>query len=92
MTFAQTGAPNSRSVQFFVNYGNNSFLDDQRFAPFGQVIEGMRVVESLNGEYGEGKPRGPGPDQGRVQSEGNAYLRASFPELDYVRSARIEAN
>jgi hypothetical protein len=27
--------------------------------------------------------------QMRIQMQGNAYLRAEFPELDYVESARI---
>jgi peptidyl-prolyl cis-trans isomerase A (cyclophilin A) len=49
----------------------------------------MGVVDSLHGGYGEGAPRGAGPDQGRMQSEGNAYLSASFPKLDYVTSASI---
>jgi peptidyl-prolyl cis-trans isomerase A (cyclophilin A) len=49
----------------------------------------MGSVDRLYSGYGEGAPRGRGPDQSRIQSEGNAYLRASFPELDYIRSARV---
>ena len=59
------------------------------FAAFGRVVEGMAVVDALHSGYGEGAPRGMGPDQGRVQQEGNAYLRASFPRLDYVKTARL---
>ena len=89
VTFAQTGAPNSRSTQFFINYGDNSFLDNQRFAPFGKVVEGMDVVDSLYAEYGEGAPGGPGPSQGRIVAEGNAYLEKDFPKLDAIKKAEI---
>ena len=40
--------------------------------------------------YGEGAPHGRGPAQGRLQSEGNAYLRKEFPNLDYIKKATIE--
>ena len=49
----------------------------------------MGVVDKINAEYGEGAPRGKGPDQGRLQSEGNAYLNKEFPKLDYIKSATI---
>jgi peptidyl-prolyl cis-trans isomerase A (cyclophilin A) len=89
ITYAQTGRPNSRSTQFFVNFGDNSQLDGQRFAPFGKVVKGMDVVESLYNGYGEGAPRGRGPDQQRVQEDGNAYLKKDFPKLDYIKTATI---
>ncbi len=89
LTYAQTGRPNSRSVQFFINFGDNSQLDSQRFAPFGKVVEGMDVVKSLYNGYGEGAPRGRGPDQQQLQEEGNAYLKKDFPKLDYIKSATI---
>jgi peptidyl-prolyl cis-trans isomerase A (cyclophilin A) len=89
VTFAQSGAPNSRSTQVFINFGDNSRLDQDRFAPFGRVVEGMDVVKKLYNGYGEGAPRGLGPDQTRVQAEGNAYLKKSFPKLDYIKKAEI---
>lgn len=88
ITFATAG-PNTRTTQLFINYGNNTGLDAQGFAPFGKVVEGMDVVDKLNGEYGDGAPFGRGPDQGRIQSEGNAYLKKDFPGLDYIKSATI---
>jgi peptidyl-prolyl cis-trans isomerase A (cyclophilin A) len=88
ITFADAG-PNTRSAQLFINFGNNSNLDGMGFSPFGKVIEGMDVVDKINGEYGEGAPRGMGPDQGRIQSEGNAYLKKDFPNLDYIKTATL---
>jgi peptidyl-prolyl cis-trans isomerase A (cyclophilin A) len=90
VTFAMAGTPNSRSTQIFVNYADkNAQLDGMGFAPFAQVVEGMDVVDKLYKGYGEGAPMGRGPDQGRVQFEGNAYLNQAFPELDSVKSAVI---
>ena len=88
VTFATAG-PNTRTTQVFVNYGDNSNLDSQGFSPFGQVVSGMKVVDSLYGGYGEGAPGGRGPNQARVQSDGNAYLASAFPNLDYVKKATI---
>jgi cyclophilin family peptidyl-prolyl cis-trans isomerase len=88
VSFATAG-PNTRTTQVFINYGNNSALDGQGFAPFGRVIEGMEVVDRLFAGYGEGAPRGRGPDQGRIQAEGNAYLGREFPKLDAVKRATI---
>jgi peptidyl-prolyl cis-trans isomerase A (cyclophilin A) len=88
VTFATAG-PNTRTTQLFVNFGDNAALDKQGFAPFGQVTTGMDVVDKIYDGYGEGAPRGKGPDQGRVQSEGNAYLTKEFPRLDYIKAATI---
>ena len=89
LTFAKSGAPNSRSTQLFINLADNARLDSSGFSPFGKVVEGMEIVDKLNGEYGEGAPGGKGPEQGRVQEEGNAYLKKDFPNLDYIKSATI---
>ncbi len=88
ITFATAG-PNTRTTQVFINFADNSGLDGQGFAPFGQVVSGMNVVDGLNAEYGEGAPRGNGPEQGRLQMQGNAYLMKSFPRMDYVKKATI---
>jgi peptidyl-prolyl cis-trans isomerase A (cyclophilin A) len=89
ITFATAG-PNTRTTQVFINFGDNAGLDGQGFAPFGQVTTGMDVVDKINPEYGEGAPRGRGPDQGRVQMEGNSYLSKDFPRMDFVKKATIE--
>jgi peptidyl-prolyl cis-trans isomerase A (cyclophilin A) len=89
VTFATSG-PDSRTTQVFINYADNSGLDRQGFSPIGQVISGMNVVDTLYSEYGDGPPRGNGPDQSRIQTDGNAYLTKSFPKLDFIRKATIE--
>ena len=89
ITFATAG-PNTRTTQVFINYAGNSSLDGQGFAPFGQVTSGMNVVDALYSGYGEGAPQGHGPNQGIVQSMGNAYLEKAFPKLDYIKTATIE--
>jgi len=68
---------------------DNSQLDGMGFAPFGRVVSGMNVVDALYSGYGEGAPRGSGPDQQRVQSQGNAYLTHDFAKLDYIKKASI---
>ncbi len=88
ITFATAG-PNTRSTQFFINFADNANLDGMGFSPFGKVTQGMDVVDKINGEYGEGAPRGRGPDQGRIQQQGNAYLKKDFPNLDYINSVTI---
>jgi peptidyl-prolyl cis-trans isomerase A (cyclophilin A) len=89
VTFATAG-PNTRTTQVFVNFGDNAGLDRQGFSPFGKVVSGMDVVDSLFGGYGEGSPSGHGPNQGIVQSLGNAYLGKAFPKLDFIQTATIE--
>jgi len=88
VTFATAG-PDTRTTQVFINFGDNAGLDGQGFSPFGQVVSGMEVVDSLYSGYGEGAPHGKGPDQGGVQQYGNAYLQESFPKLDYIEKATI---
>jgi peptidyl-prolyl cis-trans isomerase A (cyclophilin A) len=89
ITFA-TGGPNTRTTQVFINYANNARLDSSGFSPFGKVISGMEVVDKLYANYGEGQPSGQGPDQSKIQMEGNAYLSRYYPSLDSIRKATIE--
>lgn len=88
LTFATAG-PSTRTTQIFINLGDNAALDGQGFASFGQVTEGMDVVGKLYSGYGEGAPQGNGPDQGRIEAEGKAYLDKDFPKLDSIKSAVI---
>jgi peptidyl-prolyl cis-trans isomerase A (cyclophilin A) len=84
ITFATRG-PNTRTTQVFINFGDNSSLDRQGFAPFGQVVSGMDVVDKLYSGYGE-RPNA----NNAYMMKGNAYVTKDFPKLDYVKKATIE--
>jgi len=86
VTFAKTAAPNSRSTQIFINYADNSSLDSQGFAPFGQVTSGMEVVDKFE-SYG----RNNVPDQSMITNEGNAYLQKEYPKFTVIKKATIES-
>ncbi|MHB1168438.1 MAG: peptidylprolyl isomerase [Longimicrobiales bacterium] len=88
ISFAMKG-PDSRSTQVFINYRDNEALDQSGFAPFGRVVDGMIIVDRLNGEYGEPPPEGRGPDERRLVTEGEDYLRREFPDLDRIERAEI---
>jgi len=84
VTFAKSSLPNSRTTQLFINFGDNSRLNRDGFAPFGKVTMGMEVVDKIYSGYGEK------PDQDRIEKEGTAYLTKNFPKLDYIKKATIE--
>ena len=83
ITYAKSDQPNTRTTQLFINLGDNSRLDGQNFAPFGEVVEGMEVVDAINAEYGQQ------PSQRQIGNRGNAYLEENFPNLDYIIKAEI---
>lgn len=82
LSFATSG-PATRTTQLFVNLGDNARLDGMGFAPFGEVVAGMEVVQAIYAGHGQR------PDQGRIRFEGNAYLKAQFPGLDFIRKAAV---
>mmetsp|Transcript_21287 Transcript_21287/g.40430 ORF Transcript_21287/g.40430 Transcript_21287/m.40430 type:complete len:296 (+) Transcript_21287:303-1190(+) len=86
-----TAGPNSRTTQIFINTREqgNAFLDNQGFSPIGKVIEGMDVADKLYAGYGEGAPAGKGPNQAKIQLQGNAYLTEQFPKLSFFRKATL---
>jgi peptidyl-prolyl cis-trans isomerase A (cyclophilin A) len=88
ITFAATNAPNSRTTQVFVNLANNgSNLDNQGFAPFGQVTHGMNVLRKLYSGYAEQ----PTSAQQQMTEQGEPYLKKAFPKLDVILRARVVA-
>lgn len=89
LTFAKRG-PGTRTTQVFINYADNSRLNADGFAPLGEVVSGMEVVDKIYSGYGEGYPGGNGPRQDLMQTQGNAYLELNFPRLDYIKKASLQ--
>ena len=85
LTFAKTGAPNSRGTQLFINFGNNAFLDNQGFAPIGKVVEGMDIAKQFYSEYRDQ----PTSLQGQMFAAGNPFIDERFPELDSITKASV---
>ena len=83
ITYAKRG-PDTRTTQLFINLADNISLDAMGFAPFGKVTEGMEVVQNLYSGYGQT------PQQDLIQLQGNDYLQSQFPQLDYIKTARVE--
>ena len=75
LTFATAG-PNTRTTQIFINFGDNTPLDSRKdLLPFGQVLEGMDIVDKFFAGYGEA------PDQDRVISiAGQSVSRQELPQ------------
>ena len=90
LTYAATQMPNSRSTQLFFNLRTNEQLDHAGFAPIGKVTQGMDVVDSFYNSYGETAPSGQGPDPTQIGTQGNQYLEAHFPRLDFVKKATVQ--
>ena len=88
VSFAMGGV-HSRTTQIFISYGDNSALDEDGFAPIGEVVAGMEVVDAFHAGYGDGPPRGDGPYQAMAEARGNAYLDSDFPELTRIVSAAV---
>ena len=89
VTFAK-GGRHSRTTEIFVNLRDNPQLDENGFAPIGEVVEGLEVADAFYTAYGDGPPRGEGPYQAMVEARGNAYLDADFPELTRIERATLE--
>lgn len=89
IAYAMTG-PDTRTTQLYINYDDNSRLDEQGFAPIGRVIEGMIVVDNLYSGYDESAGGGMrGGKQGKILEFGNAHLDQEFPKLDQLIKASI---
>ncbi|MXX69888.1 MAG: peptidylprolyl isomerase [Gemmatimonadales bacterium] len=80
--------PGTRATQVYINLVDSVRLDSTGFAPFGEVVSGMEVVDALYSGYGEnsggGLRRG---DQSRIVAEGNTYLDREYPLLDRLLRA-----
>jgi len=89
ITYAMAG-PNTRTTQVFINFRDNSNLDSQGFTSFGEVTDGMDVVDKLYSGYGDMQEQGGrGPSVSKFEVEGNAYLTKNFSQLDSIKTAKI---
>ena len=89
IAFASTG-PNERSTQLYINLVDNVRLDLQSFAPIGQVVQGMDVVDSFYSGYGEHSGGGVrAGKQGPLRAGGNSYADREYPLLDRITSAHV---
>ena len=82
LVFATAG-PGTRTTQLFINFGNNGRLDGMGFAPFGEVVEGMDVVDKIYPAYGEQ------PSQDLITNQGDAYIAKNFPKIDKIKLAKV---
>ena len=81
--FGRTGAPNSRSSHFFVNFRDNPHLDGAGFPAFARVSEGLDVADGLHRcEYND--------QYGLSQSGGIDDFKETFPEADYILKAYVK--
>lgn len=83
LTFATSGK-NTRTTQLFINLNDNAALDQQGFAPIGEVTKGMEHIDKISSKYREK------PNQGKIVNNGNAYLQQEFPELSYIAQIRLQ--
>lgn len=83
ITFAASSQPNSRTTHMFINFVDNARLDAMGFAPVGKVVSGMENVDRIYSGDGEN------PDQMQIKEMGNGYLEKAFPNLDYIKTARL---
>ena len=87
--FAMTG-PDTRTSQIYICKTDMVSQDKDGFAPLGEVVQGMDVVDKLYAEYGESAGGGMrGGKQGRIFAEGNAHLDRNFPKLDRLVRAVV---
>jgi peptidyl-prolyl cis-trans isomerase A (cyclophilin A) len=84
------GGRHTRTTEVFISYKDNSALDEEGFTPFGEVVEGMDVVDTFYSAYGDGPPRGEGPYQAMAAARGNEYFDEEFPELSRIVSVTVE--
>jgi cyclophilin family peptidyl-prolyl cis-trans isomerase len=75
--------------------GGGAMGDGASDAPVGEIVDGMeRVFHRLYGGYGDlpepNNPRAkPAPDQGKIFTRGNAYIRREFPRVSFIHSCAV---
>jgi peptidyl-prolyl cis-trans isomerase A (cyclophilin A) len=92
VAYARSG-PNTRSVQLYINTGQNARLDTTGtfgFPPIAEVRSGIELMDSMFAEYSCRRgSQGTCPSQDSIRAQGNAYLERVHPKLDYIKKARV---
>ena len=86
------GRENTRNTQLYVNMADNPRNDVEPFTVLGTVVEGMIVLDSLFGGYGE--ESGSGVRQGKqgpLERGGNAFMDREYPKLDRIQRVSVSA-
>ncbi len=86
VSFAQF-TPDDRTTTLFINLRDSPHLDSLGFAPIGRVVRGMAAADRLYARYGE-RPAAKA-NATRLYGESNAYLDATFPRLDRIRTVTV---
>lgn len=81
LAFAKAG-PNTNSTQVFINYAENNRLAGQNFTTFGMIVDGIDIIDEF-AQAGE-------LDQGRLWSNGGAYIESLELKPTMIESARID--
>jgi cyclophilin family peptidyl-prolyl cis-trans isomerase len=90
-SYAGPGHEGTRNTQLYINLADNLRNNSEPFTVLGTVVDGMSVVDSLYGGYGE--ESGSGVRQGRqgpLERGGNAYLDREFPRLDRIIRVSVQ--
>jgi len=88
ISFARFGK-NSRDLEVFINLGDNTVLDTlnfesvKGFPAFGNISNGMNVVDELYSGYGEKTMEDPNLYQNRT------IFYQTFPKLDLIKKAYL---
>jgi peptidyl-prolyl cis-trans isomerase A (cyclophilin A) len=83
LTFAQVAGMNGRVNQLFFNKADNGDLDKKGYAPIGEIVDGMDVIDKLYDGYSFR------PKISEIRSAGNAYLDKEFPLLSKIKKVEV---
>lgn len=81
-----TAGPDTRTSQIFINYVDNSRLDESGFAPFAKVISGFDTAIAIDNPTPDDSD---GIDQDKYSALGNAWLLPRYPDVSFVTTARL---
>ena len=78
--------PPLQTTLVYINLSDNPKFDGMDYTPmlpFGRVIEGMDIVDQIYAGDGEK------PNQIQYARQGTSYLKQAFPNLSYIRTAKL---